>query len=206
MSQRHYFASLSCAALTFFVLGGCATTQENPQYRYSSKLGSADESNVRYASAQLAPAPINQREVITTPQTYQQPASQYGVTPYTPRQATSQGYPLAGAPPVYEEPMVETGGQNGGENGAMMQVKPVQPTAALQPTQIYLPQAQTSERGYVATPAAGMMSYVVQEDDTVYNLSKRTCSTPNEIKAINNLDVAYTIRAGYPITLPAPRC
>ncbi|WP_017930950.1 LysM peptidoglycan-binding domain-containing protein [Robiginitomaculum antarcticum] len=224
MSQRLYFTGLTCAALAVLALGSCATAQENPQYKFSSRVDGTQTSNVQLANtAPSATAPSTQRQIGTAPAhtsaqntgTMPTPSQQGQWAPQSYDNRLAGGYNSGAAATA----MVETGGQNGGQNGALLEVIVPQSAAVQapqtigmtsQPTKIYMANSQAAQPGYVTTqmgvPVTGLMSYIVQEDDTVYNLSKRTCSTPDQIKTMNNLDAAYTIRAGSAITLPAPRC
>lgn len=125
-----------------------------------------------------------------------------------------------------QSPMVETGGQNGGQGGIYLQDAQPYDYAqaqtqdlsyeqnAAQSVQISAPSAPAAAAtvrsiGVEAlNPSLGIATrdYIVQEEDTVYALSRRTCSTVNTISTLNNLDAAFTIRAGDVIRLPQSAC
>ena len=124
-----------------------------------------------------------------------------------------------------QDAMVETGGQNGGQGGIYLQdaqpydyaqnqpyVQDAQTTA--QPVQISAPSAPAAAATVrsigveTLNPSLGIATrdYLVQEEDTVYSLSLKTCSTVSAIQTLNNLDAAFTIRAGEVIRLPQGAC
>lgn len=128
------------------------------------------------------------------------PAQSYSAnTPIT--QSANQSQPI-------EVQMVETGGQNGGYGGIYLdESDPAFASAAPAP---YQAPAQSISAS-ASIPAAPMppalgVSYIVQEGDTAYSLSRKTCSSVSEIRDLNRLDSAFTIRAGEAIRLPQSRC
>lgn len=65
------------------------------------------------------------------------------------------------------------------------------------------------QRGEVApdrAPALMVGNYVVQQGDTVYNLSRRLCVNLSDITAQNGLGQDYGINIGQSLRLPASRC
>lgn len=70
------------------------------------------------------------------------------------------------------------------------------------PAQAVMPAAPQA----VQTPALQGVTYIVQEGDTAWNLSRRTCSSVNDIKAMNSLEGDFLIKAGEAIRLPASAC
>lgn len=113
----------------------------------------------------------------------------------------------------YAEPvMVETGGQNAAQIGNYSYNSAGYVTDAA----ITAPAAQTTQRLY-DIPAAAVLpaqapaaprgtTYIIQEGDTAWSLSRKTCSGVNDIKAINNLEGDFLIKAGEAILLPASAC
>jgi len=55
-----------------------------------------------------------------------------------------------------------------------------------------------------AAPAG--MTYIVQEGDTAWSLSRKTCASLTDLKAMNNLEGDFLIKAGEAILLPASTC
>jgi len=55
-----------------------------------------------------------------------------------------------------------------------------------------------------AKPAG--MTYIVQEGDTAWSLSRKSCSSLSDLKTINNLEGDFLIKAGEAILLPASNC
>lgn len=119
MSKGLHVTGFAVSTLAFALMSGCATPQENPHYRYSSKMGQQSQpSNVQYASTPYQqPAAATQRQVQTQ---YPDPVAfeDIGAPSYEP------SYELAGGPDMsptqdadWDMDMVETGGQNAGNFG-----------------------------------------------------------------------------------------
>ncbi|MEE9347912.1 MAG: LysM peptidoglycan-binding domain-containing protein, partial [Robiginitomaculum sp.] len=49
-------------------------------------------------------------------------------------------------------------------------------------------------------------TYIVQEGDTAWSLSRKSCSSPQDIRALNSLEGDFLIKAGEAILLPASSC
>lgn len=246
MSKGLLTVTITVSTLAAALMAGCATPQENPHYRYSSKMGQQSEtSNVQYASTPYQqPAATTQRQVDTQYAQTQYPEpvgfEEMGAQSYEP------SYELAGGPSMtptqdadWDMDMVETGGQNAGHYGEriyqqaelqtpqstqiqppmqpqVQQQQPAQPQAtpldgpAQQTVTVsgpihmagddYAPQILTQRNTLIGT------QYVVQEGDNVYRLSKSVCASAEDIQSMNNLNAAFTIRAGEIIQLPASRC
>ena len=135
MSKGLYITASIAATL----LASCATPQENPHYRYSSKMGTQTQpSNTQYASTPYQqPAATTQRYV--EPQ-YPAPV------PFEEVSAPSSAptYELAGGPDMlpaqdadWDMDMVETGGQNAGNGGSLIYQE-----AALQTPETYAAEPQ----------------------------------------------------------------
>ncbi len=127
-------------------------------------------------------------------------------------------------PAVYtSEAMVETGGQNisqyeyneGGYAVSIAQEQAIVPevTRAV----IIAPEAIVETREVaitspviMATPipasAPKGTTYIVQEGDTAWSLSRKSCSSPQDIRALNSLEGDFLIKAGEAILLPSSSC
>jgi len=122
MSKTQFICGIAAAALAAALIGGCATPQENPHYRYSSKMEQQTQpSNTQYASTPYQqPAPATQRYVETQ---YPEPVPFESVS----SPSYDPGYELAGGPNMlpaqdadWDMDMVETGGQNAGNAGTLI--------------------------------------------------------------------------------------
>lgn len=271
---------LATTAAITVILGACATADQNPYYKYSSKYPS------QTSSGQVSGTP--------SPQELQPPTTSYASTTHNQNSyVTDAGYPApsgtvfsdsatsaagyphtniqtygtdqthsqsygyvqsastgtsVSTPNVVGSAMIETGGQNAGANGYLMQHDSVygydvSTAAGAQTASIAVQQAPLTieplaNQTYAAVPytapitqiAAGPIAfdpitsapttsnmalgqpsvqgirYIVQEDDTVYSLSRKTCSTVERIKEMNGLDEAFLIKAGGVLQLPASNC
>lgn len=108
----------------------------------------------------------------------------------------------------------ETVGTPGYE--ALSNVAPT-PVAAPQPSyttsqERYVPsQAPIATRSQEFYPSAvpgsnGTLLHTVVQNDTVYSLSRRLCSSVSEIQTLNNLAPSFDIQIGQTLRLPASRC
>ncbi len=117
----------------------------------------------------------------------------------------------------YEAPvMIETGGplsqeemqydyNNGGYVTAPQTTQAAVTAPAPAVTQrLYDAPAVAAAPMTVSAPAG--VTYIVQEGDTAWNLSRKTCSSITDIKAMNNLEGDFLIKAGEAILLPASKC
>lgn len=218
MTKTRLFAFSSLTVL----LCACATPQTNPHYRHSSNMPADRQVQYADSATQNVSPVVYTPSQNTAPQVYTARSQTVQPIPYTPQSA-----------PVQSSEMVETGGQNAGQWGQRIQSQPA-PQPVYQPTQqvqviqpqpiyqrtqqvqvtqpqqpLYLPVPQTAPASLppiMTNPYGNLESYVVQESDTVYSLSRARCSTPAEVQTINQLDAAFTIRAGEIIKLPASRC
>lgn len=113
--------------------------------------------------------------------------------------------------------MVETGGQNGGISGQNLQTQSMldyaaytpaqaQPTPTRAPTYSAQNISTYSPHSSSTVQSGAGIAYIVQEDDTVYSLSRRTCSSVDAIAQMNNLPPSFLIKAGATLTLPASQC
>ena len=162
-----------------------------------------DQYNIAPASQTVVyPA---QAQPVTSAVSYQQPVSSSG---------------------AYAQPaVIETGGQNLSQaemqsidayqydnNGYVSNAAATAPAQAVTqrlydaPAQAVMPAAPQPQARTAQAPAIQGVTYIVQEGDTAWNLSRRTCSSVNDIKAMNSLEGDFLIKAGEAIRLPASNC
>lgn len=133
--------------------------------------------------------------------TYQASSTRAHTTPAI--SETTQSYGAAGTPGYYA-----VNGMNPAQNSAQQTI--AQPVyTAPQPAQISASAAQPIS-GYGASQISGqnlgLTRHVLQPGDTVYSLSRKSCSTVADFQALNNIDSSYYIRAGDEILLPSGNC
>lgn len=266
------------AAGTVFTLGACATSQENPFYKYSTAYQDTPQNIsetapvTQAASYETSPAYAEPHVVTshTVPAVYSHdgyvPASQVtwqhapSATPEAAYQDQTSYHIYDPAPQIfdasntaeielYDQPasyaahgpqttpastvMIETGGQNGGENGQNLSpylptlqtatmdygtypqaAIPAQPSNNLPNSSAPVapaPITPTYTAPDYTAPASAMMNattlaYTVQEGDTVYSLSRRTCTSVDAIKSANGLPATFLIKAGETIQVPVSQC
>jgi LysM repeat protein len=120
---------------------------------------------------------------------------------------------------VSSEVMIETGGQNisqyeyneGGYAVSITQEEAltpeitqavtIAPEAIIETREVAIAAPATA----IAAPATGI-TYIVQEGDTAWSLSRKSCSSPADIRALNSLEGDFLIKAGEVISLPANSC
>ena len=150
MSKGFIFTSMAISSLAAIIASGCATPQENPHYRYSSKM----ETQTQPSNTQYASTPYQQTGQVTQ----RQVAMPYPApVPYD-YVETAPSYELAGGPDMsmaqnadWDMDMVETGGQNAGNGGTLIyqeaglqtpQTYEAQPSVAPQSQPLIQPQTQ----------------------------------------------------------------
>jgi LysM repeat protein/uncharacterized protein YcfJ len=113
---------------------------------------------------------------------------------------------------VSSEVMIETGGQNisqyeYNEGGYAVSITPEQaPIPEVTHAVAIAPETIIETREIaIAAPATGI-AYIVQEGDTAWSLSRKSCSSPADIRALNSLEGDFLIKAGEVISLPANSC
>lgn len=199
------FVSVSAA-----ILGGCLTTQENPNYEFSSRYEGDTTATHQYANAPTAE---------TTAAAFETPAQIAATT--APTDSTYGTRVVSGTPGF----MAIQAGQQGSSNLAPdLPNAQIVTTAAMgaagtpvdYDTSRNFIVVNSETTGYqiadevrilpnVQTAVTGQ-PYVVQPGDTVYSLSRQTCVGVNVIQSMNSLDATYGIKIGQTLRLPAPIC
>lgn len=218
MTELKIILAGACAVA---VMTACATPQTNPHYKYSSKMP-AETQDVDYSGAPQQ-APVTYQAAHTVPANTEPYYSRTASYPQTapapiviedlngdPITAPAQAETVSETK-VYAEPvMVETGGQNAAQSDGYAYNSGGYVTQAAATA----PAAQTTQRLYDVPAQAVMpapakpagMTYIVQEGDTAWSLSRKSCSSLSDLKTINNLEGDFLIKAGEAILLPASNC
>ena len=217
------------STLMILSLAGCVTSQENPNYQYSSRY--QEPAAIQTARMEAASA------AVTTDASYELPveivyADSYPVAEPVPYQAPNTSVyvdapqtSLAGAPTD-----IEFVGENVSGTPGYMAIMGTTEYVAPQTTEpaTSAPSAGVAidydySANLIATDAAAPFSlnddvrilpqvpvatgnYVVKAGDTVYGLSKRFCVGVADIQSLNQIDGSFAIKIGQQITLPAAGC
>lgn len=143
-----------------------------------------------------------------TTQPYQ-PAQVVPSTPYT--TAETMPYVVQPSPPATPTDTYygDTVGTPGYEAIRQSQIETATPSVA---TTTYQPATGTvtaamSQEQY-ANPIQGGYGilHTVVQNDTVYSLSRKLCSSVDEIQAMNGIDSNYSIKIGQNLKLPSSKC
>jgi LysM repeat protein len=225
------------------ILIGCATAQENPNYKFSSKYNPQSEpvqvanagtvisqetvpaSAVQVQPAQIAMPATQSAEIYSAPQTYPVTPQTYPVVSETEQAfdaATMDGTPgymvmmeqqeVDLAPtttPVSQAPMVSqapialhTSAQpHALPSGPQPVAYDYSQNVVVADTTLSNPSAD-----YAALTYPSGTSYIVQDDDTVYSLSRSLCVGLEDIAAPNGLGADFAIKIGQTLQLPQSRC
>ena len=220
--------------LSAVLLGGCLTSQESPIYEQSTSYQGDLAARHQYANAVPAtPPPATVVSYDSAPalpvqaQSYPEPMQPAPIQAYSPAPTV-----MAPAPTdkIYGDDQISgTPGFMAMQNAAQAQTF----EAATEPfpdtqyvTSAPLGAAGTPieydySRNLVSVDAATTgqrlpensrrlqgtgASYTVQQGDTVYSLSRKTCVGVNVIQSMNGLDANYAIKIGQSITLPTSVC
>lgn len=202
--------------LSASLLGGCLTSQENPNYEISSQYQGDLEARHQYANA----API-----ASTVTTYEAaPVEAVTVQASTVEMATAPTDSLYGVRDVSGTP-------------GFMAMESERQAVAIETAAQATPAAEivtSAPLGTAGTPIAydytrNMVSidavttgqqvpdtvrilpgagknYTVQQGDTVYSLSRKTCVGVNVIQSMNGLSADYAIKIGQSLNLPTSVC
>lgn len=223
--MRSHFLLLTPAIL----LAGCLTSQENPNYEYSSRY----QAPARIQTAQATPEAISSVPAApivyeTQPNTHQTQAVTYETqaAPYTghtttiaqPIEATSVTAPTDAqyaAQDVSGTPGFMVLAQQSAPEVSQSQT--FQPTTAHQPQRVDYDYSQNliaadvvvdapefTDKVRILAPAG--QNYTVKQDDTVYALSLKQCVGIDVIRNMNGIGTDYGIQIGQTIRLPASRC
>ncbi len=206
-------------------VSGCLTTQENPNYELSTRYQGDLEARHQFADA--APTSQTTTSPVTTV-SYETVAAQPVIvqadTVTTPALQTAPTDAIYGSRDVSGTPgfMVMESQRQAVALEAAAQALPdaeivnVAPLgAAGTPIDYDLRRnmvavdAITTGQQYPETvrslPSVGQ-NYIVQQGDTVYSLSRKTCVGVNVIQSMNGLDADFAIQIGQSLTLPPSVC
>ncbi len=221
--------------LSAALLSACITTQENPNYEFSSKYkGEAAETN------QYAQTVPSYGAATTTSATYETAPTQPVFIQQPVGQATANVSGIAPTDSTYGARAVNgTPGfmalESNAQAGSPDSLAPALPSAQMVATAPLAAAGTPIEYDYsgnlivadVATtgsqlpdtvrilPRVGQQgiaqntlgqAYIVQPGDTVYSLSRRTCVGVNVIQSMNGLSANYGINIGQKLTLPTSVC
>jgi len=183
------------------LLTGCLTTQENPNYEYSSRYETQGQTQMAQSDPYVAPA--------TTRVTYETQAP----APIQNVDVIMESSPTGTA---YSESDIT------GTPGYMILAEQVDVTA---PQTVAAGTAQAVEYDYsqnlvradtaIAAPdlapeirilSSAGQDYTVQQGDTIYGLSRKNCVGVDVIRGMNTIGADYGIQIGQTIKLPESRC
>lgn len=211
------------------LLAGCLTTQENPNYEFSTAYQGEDAMPVQQAS--VAPAAVTAVTYETLPAAATVPAQSRPVVGTSAPATVLANSPTDTAPTDTAYGAREVSGTPG-----FMMMETARQAAAIEMTAepfVETQPAMTSTSASAGTPVAYDFSrnfvradtvisnqvpetvrvmqgaghnYTVQQGDTVYSLSRKTCVGVNVIQSMNGLDANYAIQIGQSLTLPASVC
>lgn len=170
--------------------------------------------------AQQAPAPVSQPLTQTYPANaqsapvYTSQTTSVEYAPVVPMQQTTVTQAQIITPPqpqdaqLYQEPVMETGGQNLSSytynSGGYVSEAAISLPAPIQAERQITMQAPVAA-AVSSAPIAGEI-YIVQEGDTAWSLSRKVCATTDQIRQINSLEGDFLIKAGEAIRLPSNQC
>ena len=220
--------------LSAALLGGCLTSQENPNYQHSTTYRGDQAGQNQYASA--APAPISYQPAPVSyqsaPVSYESaPTQDFPAQPYPVQTSSVASTVSAVAPTDSLYGATEVNGTPGymALQSARQNVAPeaVAKTTTLAATSLGgangagTPIAYDYSRNLVSADAIttgqqipntarllgkAAQNYTVQQGDTVYSLSRKTCVGVNVIQSMNGLNTNFAIQIGQPLALPASVC
>ena len=144
-------------------------------------------------------------QMSTTPTTYYPATSYPATTEYVPTQVVSQATlpaPTIAAPST-DTYYGDTTGTPGYEALQQAQSTQVSPSAYSS-----VPATTTSASSQYSYPSTGFgaSTHTVVQNDTVYSLSRKLCSSVDEIQAMNGIDRNFGIKIGQNLKLPASKC
>ncbi|MEP4051515.1 MAG: LysM peptidoglycan-binding domain-containing protein [Litorimonas sp.] len=202
--------------LSAALLSGCLTSQENPNYEISSQYQGDLEARHQYANAapvastgttyEAAPLEAVTVQANTVEMTTAPTDSLYGVrevsgTPgFMAMESDRQAIAIEAAAQAMPEAEIVTSAPLGAAGT---------PIAYDYTRNLVSIDAVTTGQQIPDTvrvlPSAGQ-TYTVQQGDTVYSLSRKTCVGVNVIQSMNGLSADYAIKIGQSLTLPTSVC
>lgn len=225
--------SIFILSLSAALLGGCLTSQENPNYEHSTvyKADGADLNQYAYAEPTVVTAadyqsttPVQTQAVFTETMPAQVIPTQTTSTPTTapataPTDALYGSHDVSGTPgfmameSARQSEAMEMAAQSMPAAEAM-QAAPLGTTGTpitydysrnMVATDVVISGQQMPETVRV-TPQVVGQSYTVQQGDTVYSLARKSCVGVSVIQSMNDLNADYAIKIGQSLTLPASVC
>lgn len=216
--------ALLLTSLSAALLGGCLTTQENPNYEFSSRYEGDTTATQQYATTTPVAAP----DAETVAVTYEAASTQYvqpvadQMTSTAPTDSAYGTRQVSGTPGFMA---MQASQQATAQVNVQMEIAPSLPTAQTvsmpQMAAAGTPIAYDHSRNLIVADAdvtspvmsetvrllAGSgQSYTVQPGDTVYSLSRKSCVGVNVIQSMNGLSADYGIKIGQTLRLPANVC
>lgn len=225
--------SIFILSLSAALLGGCLTSQENPNYEHSTvyKADGVDQNQYAYAEPsavatadyqEVAPVQI---QAVSTEALPAQVIPTQTISAATTTPATGPTDALYGSRDVSGTPGFMAM-ESARQTEAMEMITQSAPAAeAVQAAPLGAmgtPVTYDYSRNMVATDAAVIgqrmpetvrvmpqatgQSYTVQQGDTVYSLARKTCVGVSVIQSMNGLNADYAIKIGQALTLPTSVC
>ncbi|WP_427449990.1 LysM peptidoglycan-binding domain-containing protein [Litorimonas sp. WD9-15] len=191
------------------ILTGCLTTQENPNYEYSSRYNTQGQTQVAQTAHYTAPAPtqvVYETQTVPAPQTESIQTVDVIMQP-SPTGAEYADGVITGTPgymATLDQPITVT-------------IQSAQSAETLGPQAVNYDYSQNLVRADAAIatpdlapeirilPSAGQ-DYTVQQGDTIYGLSRKNCVGVDVIRGMNTIGADYGIQIGQTIKLPESRC
>ena len=171
-------------------LAACATAQENPNYKYSSKY--QENAPVQVASTAPATVPV----VFEAPAAISETEAAFDADTMegTPGYAIMVEDNAPTSAPVPAPVAATQGGPRAVAYDYSDNVIIADADTPVQPTEVRR----------IPAPMAG--GYTVVPGDTVYSISRRLCVGVGEVTAPNAIGADYAIQIGQTLNLPASRC
>ena len=214
-------------SLSAALLGGCVTSQENPNYEFSTAYKGDLEARHQYAdAAPAAPVAVSYESVPAQPVAVQASTAMATVTSVAPTDSVYGSRDVSGTPGFMA---MESARQSVSIEAAAPMMPEAEIVSVAPLGSAGTPIAYDYSRNMVSVDAvttgqqtpetvrimqgadqsvmqgAGQ-NYTVQQGDTVYSLSRKTCVGVNVIQSLNGLNTDYAIKIGQSITLPSSVC
>lgn len=223
------FVTLGLAALS---LSACATYQENPNYKYSSKY-EGEEAVTQLATNTTTTQPPNTTQAQSQTVVYSDAAPVYSdviiastpveASPYaeevtiinpaaivpSPTDQAYAGQEVIGTPGygLYAPEAGQSSAPTSGSSGAQVvdydySENFVSVGVDVDSTNDVIRVPSVQK---LSTPVTGA-NYTVRDGDTVYSMARRLCVGLDEIAGPNNLGSSFAINIGQSLILPSSRC
>jgi len=210
---------LALTTASVALLSGCVTSQENPNYEFSSRYKGDPAATHQYADA--VPVEVTATTYETAPSQpifvdMSAPAATAPDMGAAPTDSAFAATEMAGTPGFMATQAAQI--DNPAQGYPTAESAPITPSAAM-PVEYDLSQNMVSIGADTtgAEPAEIIQSvpsfagtptqtYIVKTGDTVYSLSRSTCVGVNVIKSMNGLDADYGINIGQSLRLPTSIC